>query len=551
MADPDEKDPHKNNGGVKIGTETDYETWDWRKIQVAITGSVNTDENTAQQKLPETSNPKTLYDSGGHYLTGSNALTNVHDGLKTQTDLLVGPDTPTWTGPAATAFRGLMAKTLAAVKTHADPLAGPPSYLTTMYKAGDALTTAINTASTQNYNAALAVINRWNDEPDDDGASTGNLEFTYPGGNSKGDPPWYDYNGTTIVIISHYPDIDHQLTLDMRTTFKTLLTAYKGFSTDLAEPTGVLPNLPPDTTGNPPIKVNIPPFKVPKPPKQPPTPKPPKPDLTKSGNVPRLDDPALTKGGPGPDGVPLGPDGQPLGPDGQPLGPDGQPLGPDGKPLTGPGAGPDAPHLLAPGGPDGLGGNGLTPPNLINTPNGPALLGPDGKTLLDPKTGKPLIGPDGKPLTLDKLKNPALVPPSLIPPRGGGAPPGFKPVDLKRQPLPKFSPRTLANLEKAGVKPPNLANLVAGGPPAKPGALESEGELKPGAKEFGAPKEGVAGERAAAGEAGRGEPMPMGGGGMGGAGAGGEKDRDRTTWLVEDEEVWGAETALGAGVLGR
>ncbi|MGW6913471.1 hypothetical protein ACWGB8_06570 [Kitasatospora sp. NPDC054939] len=52
---------------------------------------------------------------------------------------------------------------------------------------------------------------------------------------------------------------------------------------------------------------------------------------------------------------------------------------------------------------------------------------------------------------------------------------------------------------------------------------------------------------------GTGAPMmpPMGAGaGMGGAGQG-EKERQRTTWLAEDEEVWGTDTGAVSGVIGR
>lgn len=539
MANPEEQDPHKNNMGVQIGGETDYQTWDWRKILVAITGSVNTDGDTAAYKLPGTSSPQTFYDSATYYDSAQTALNNVHTNLKVATDRLVGIDNPTWTGDAADAFKGLMDKTLGAVKTHADPLTGPPSYAMTLNAGGDALTNAINTANTQNYNAAAAVIDRWNNETVPDVQSVSGDYYYPPQPGDKGSPPWYDYNGTTIVMISHYPDIDHQLTRDMRGTLQTLVQAYRGYTTDMPEPTGQLPTPPGDANPNSgPLKVDIPPIKQLPPPKQPPPPK--------QQPVPKLDAKNPANGGVGPDGKPLtgpgaggnapdlakpnlvSPGGGPLGPDGKPLklGPNGQPLGPDGKPLTG------VPNLTKP--------NGLTTPNLVNTPNGPALVGPDGKTLLDPKTGKPLIGPDGKPLTLDTLrKNPALIPPpgGFALPGGAG---GFTSPNL----------RTPAFKAPAGArfgKPPNMDNLVGGGPPAKPGFLASEGEaggeggLKPGAKEFGA-AEGSAG--------GRGEPIPMGGGG-GMGGAGGEKDRDRTTWLVEDEEVWGAETALGFGVLGR
>ncbi|WP_406207953.1 hypothetical protein OH807_35830 [Kitasatospora sp. NBC_01560] len=52
---------------------------------------------------------------------------------------------------------------------------------------------------------------------------------------------------------------------------------------------------------------------------------------------------------------------------------------------------------------------------------------------------------------------------------------------------------------------------------------------------------------------GAGSPMmpPMGGAGAGAAGGQGEKDRQRTTWLAEDEEVWGTDTGGVTGVIGR
>jgi hypothetical protein len=45
---------------------------------------------------------------------------------------------------------------------------------------------------------------------------------------------------------------------------------------------------------------------------------------------------------------------------------------------------------------------------------------------------------------------------------------------------------------------------------------------------------------------------PMMGGGMGGSGGQqGTQERERTTWLSEDEDVWGTEPSVGPGVLGR
>ncbi|MFF2348305.1 hypothetical protein ACFVVL_00860 [Kitasatospora sp. NPDC058115] len=45
--------------------------------------------------------------------------------------------------------------------------------------------------------------------------------------------------------------------------------------------------------------------------------------------------------------------------------------------------------------------------------------------------------------------------------------------------------------------------------------------------------------------------MPPGGGMGGAGGAGNEKDRRRTTWLAEDEEVWGTQSGAVEGVIGR
>ncbi|MCK9904846.1 hypothetical protein MXD63_33055 [Frankia sp. Cpl3] len=47
-------------------------------------------------------------------------------------------------------------------------------------------------------------------------------------------------------------------------------------------------------------------------------------------------------------------------------------------------------------------------------------------------------------------------------------------------------------------------------------------------------------------------PMPMGGGmGGAGAGAGQSRERQRTTWLTEDEEVWGTDPECAPAVIGR
>jgi hypothetical protein len=486
----DDQDPHKNNMGVKVGTETDYGTWDWRKIKVAITGAVNTDAATAADKLPGTSDPQSLANAADAFYYTSLDLQNVHETLKSWHDYLLNPDKPLWRGEAAESFRGLFDKTIASVKGHLDPLKNAPTYDKSLRDAGNDLTYAINKVNELDYAAAKQVIDTYNGDP---GKPTFVHAGHHPGGavvNQKGPPPWYDYNGTTIVMISKYPDIDRQLSVDMRGVLNTLVGQYRSHITSMPPP-APLPQPDPGAPGaNGPIKFDKPPPitfgpppKFPPPPKQPPLPK--QPNLGDLGNLKK------------------GPDGQLLGPDGKPI------VGPDGK----------------------LNDPNLTPPNLVNTPNGPAVVGPDGKTLLDPRTGKPLKGPDGKPLTLDDLPKTGVVPPAL------GVPPPLKTV------------KTPGVSEPGEFRAPNLSNLTSGGPPAKSAAeLQSEGALKSGAKEFG-PAEGAGGKGAAGEKGGGGEPMPMGGG-MGGAGQG-DKDRDRTTWLTEDEEIWGTETTLNVGVLGR
>ncbi|MFD0630435.1 hypothetical protein ACFQ9X_00960 [Catenulispora yoronensis] len=61
----------------------------------------------------------------------------------------------------------------------------------------------------------------------------------------------------------------------------------------------------------------------------------------------------------------------------------------------------------------------------------------------------------------------------------------------------------------------------------------------------------TAAEQARMAENGMGMGMPMGGmGGMGAGGQGQNKERESSTWLTEDEEVWGAASTAPGSVLG-
>ncbi|MFE6054951.1 hypothetical protein ACFQ6N_29730 [Kitasatospora sp. NPDC056446] len=114
--------------------------------------------------------------------------------------------------------------------------------------------------------------------------------------------------------------------------------------------------------------------------------------------------------------------------------------------------------------------------------------------------------------------------------------------------------------------------LIGSGGGMSPQAIENSGGLGPGGKTAAAlSAESAAAEKAATQKAaalaaeeaaamrgrsvstsGGGMPMmPPMGGGMGGGMGQGEKDRQRTTWLAEDEEVWGTDTGAVGGVIGR
>ena len=92
-----------------------------------------------------------------------------------------------------------------------------------------------------------------------------------------------------------------------------------------------------------------------------------------------------------------------------------------------------------------------------------------------------------------------------------------------------------------------LASGVASGLPASSGRF-----VPPVAGAAPAAAAGAAGGGTAASGFPMYTPMAGGMGGMGGMGAGGQpQDRERTTWLAEDEDVWGTEPDVAPHVLGR
>jgi hypothetical protein len=186
-----------------------------------------------------------------------------------------------------------------------------------------------------------------------------------------------------------------------------------------------------------------------------------------------------------------GPGGMPSGD--MPGGPGGIPGGGPGSP-SGPGDIPGGPGGIGggPGSPSGPGGIGGGPGSPSGIPGGGGIGGGTGSDLASLPGGMPGGGGGGGSLS-------------------GGAPPGGMPG--------------------------GLGGGAPGGGPAGAGM----GGAFPG----GMPGAGAAG-RGAAGMGGMGMPM----GGMGGGGRGDGDEHERSTWLSEDEDVWGGSDDAAPPVIG-
>jgi hypothetical protein len=153
----------------------------------------------------------------------------------------------------------------------------------------------------------------------------------------------------------------------------------------------------------------------------------------------------------------------------------------------------------------------------------PDGLDTDGDGKIDAPLPKDLLPPDLKDIPTN---NQTLQPP------GGPLPVGVNPPGQQSKfPLPKSVRPPDVNLTKPNLDGPNVLTSP-----------------KPNSSNVLTPKSGLFGGAGMGGM----YPPPMGGGGpMGGAGQQ-KEDRERTTWLMEDEEVWCQDDAeLSCGVLGR
>ncbi|MBW5483107.1 hypothetical protein [Streptomyces bambusae] len=292
------------------------------------------------------------------------------------------------------------------------------------------------------------------------------------------------------------------------------------------------------------------------------------------GNVPLLDKngkPVL-----GPDGKPvMVPPGSRIGKDGKVYDAKGNPvLGPNGKPVVAPPGGKVGTQPTDNQPPGGL-IPGTNPYDRIMLPEGAKIL--ENGTVVD-AGGKPLLDANGNPYAL---------------PKGATVKDGIV-VDADGKPLSRTN-QLLTNAEHAiASRPPRLTTQSGGLPfdfasggsrlpgldglSSGSGGLGGDGpKLKGNAATVGA-MTGIS-ERAAqnlgslanspaataanaAGQQQRADlaaqqhaqppMMPPMSPGMGAGGQPGQgKDRRRTTWLTEDEEVWGTDTGSVSGVIGR
>ncbi|MFJ4184394.1 hypothetical protein [Kitasatospora sp. NPDC089509] len=262
----------------------------------------------------------------------------------------------------------------------------------------------------------------------------------------------------------------------------------------------------------------------------------------------------------------------------QVIGPDGRPvLGPDGKPIT-------APDGASVG--TGSGEHMKVPPGSHVDDQG-RVIGPDGQPVLDgngnPVVVQPgsrvdsdgtLLGPDGTPISevSQLLADQRHAFDNGFAGSGGGD--GLLPgSDFGGG---TYHPSTLSFGDSGGIggvgggsgfpgtglmpggrSGMSAKSLAAGG---DPNTLQARTAAQAAAEAEKAAAAKAAAEAEQAALTGKGmsttggmPPMMPPGGAGAGAGAPGQKDKDRqrTTWLAEDEEVWGTESTAVSGVIGR
>ncbi|MFB9909047.1 hypothetical protein [Allokutzneria oryzae] len=497
--------------GSDIPTDNRYDGWTWRQIKAAITGGSDMTQSHVDS-INDVSKPESLREAARIFLFTQRVLEKVRRTIDEHSKAVAGPDGP-WKGPAADSFMTGMDYFGKEVRSHIDQIADNPSGAYPipqgLHAAGNKLADAIWRIE--------AIDSHYANEAKKAGASVHN----------------HADRGGDLVHISEKPEIVKMMTAQMRDVIVGLAGNYD-LTYSTVQPT------------------------------------PPEPTFFKGGKPVSGDPNALRVGAP-----PTGP------------GAPGSPSGPGFGGIDGAGA-PGSPAGSGPGGGGSASPASLPPtvdPGAFGLSADPAGPGADAAARAQGTGG--LHTPGAMP-TLG-------APPSVAPWSPGGGGPGALPGLSGGVPLPGMPP-VFPGGTGGGVKPwaggtgPGGLRLPGGSLPSaggvKPwsgggagglggfgggaGGVGGSGSVKPWAGAGKGPSAGAAGGADAPHPTGTGPRSTSGRGGtgpggstapgaggypmappMGGAGGGNQQERERTTWLVEDEEVWGAAPALPPRVIGR
>jgi hypothetical protein len=562
---------------------------DWRQIQTAIIGtSFSSDASKfggqgwdhLQDVDASVSEPAPLAAMASVFDNLAQMLDGVGEQMKVIRNGLV--DSGSWSGTAASAFDYRAKQIEASVDGALDPLTGTRSYSELLIRAANALQQAINDIQQLNYDGA-----RWTKEYYDNQKMIYEATGMNPPPNP---PPWFVHNGNTVYTPSTYPHIDAKMSAKAREIMRELVNTYRVVTSDMRSPGAGLPTSPtaadlpgmpgmPDLSALPGAPADLAAASLPT------SPTLGVPDLTSpsastgaplaGGGLSLPDSPALsappTAGVPGfpSSGVP----GAALST--SPALADvpavtGSPALPGAPAAAGSPALPAVPLLPAlgalPGAAPGTGsrtgsrtgGSGLpTPPNSPPLPNppGPGSLSglpgssplPGGGTLPTLPGSPALPGGLGQPGTSGALTLPDS---PALPGAPGGVGAGGAPRGGGVPAAPAISP----SFPFSGAVPPS--NGVGGLPDVS--AAPAVGDPLPGGPSPMAadlPATGLTQESTLPGASGPvhgGMPyggMPMAPMAPGGGAGGNQQERERTTWLVEDRDIWSVHEQVSPSVL--
>ncbi|MFD9890251.1 hypothetical protein ACFWY9_12985 [Amycolatopsis sp. NPDC059027] len=475
-----------------VPTGDDYGSWTWKQIKAAVNGG--SEEHGGEAARTANANPQSFFDAGNKFAKLARVFELCRDTVQVHAKAIAGPDGP-WKGPAAEGFRNAMdyyGKVFGAhvERVNKPPFGGTASLPRSIVDAGNKL----NAAQYQ-----LEAIDSW-----------------YADQAVKLGAPKME-NG--LIQVSAKPEVVKMLDQDMRKVIKDLAGEYSVKVRDFDAPVPKSPDEIKPPPGGGPDGITPPQFPPP------------------GGGGSPQNFPGFGGAGPGGEPSPFpGGDGS------------GGPIPYPGATGSG-GPGPYPGGVPAPLSPGDLGlkpdpydpGTGLAGAAPATYPGGGVTTPPGaGLTPYVPGGGGPVPGGAG------------LVPysgglPGGLTPYAGGKPggglgpnPGGKPPGGGLSPYPGGGamPRGGAG----GVKP-----YGAGGASLSGGGVKPYGVGASGAGAAG--QGGMTGAGTGKGGSGVGG-MPMGAGAPGAAGQG-ERERERTTWLVEDEDVWGANPDAPPGVIGR